>query len=104
VTDLTTKRPELSKYERLIAAAQEVAPAITGVVHPCDETSLQRALEAAENGLIVPVLVGSSAKIRTTAEEHGLDLKEYEIVDVPHSHAAAARGVALYGRLRASFL
>ncbi len=95
MTDLTTTTPEPSKYDRLIAAAQEVAPAVTIVAHPCDETSLRGALEAAENGLIVPVLVGPEAKIRTVAAENGLDLKEHEIVDVPHSHAAAAKAVAL---------
>lgn len=104
MTDLTTPTPEPSKYERLIAAAREVTPAVTIVVHPCDETSLRGALEAAENGLIVPVLVGPSAKIRAIAEEHGLDLKEHEIVDVPHSHAAAAKGVALIREAKGELL
>ncbi|SCW65857.1 phosphate acetyltransferase [Rhizobium mongolense subsp. loessense] len=95
VTDLPTTKPEESKYDRLIAAAREVAPAITIVAHPCDETSLRGALEAAENRLIVPVLVGPAAKIQAVAAENGLDLKEYEMVDVPHSHAAAAKAVVL---------
>ena len=70
-------------------------PAVTVVAHPCDETSLRGALEAAEAGLIVPVLVGPEAKIQAVAAEHGLDLAGREIVDVPHSHAAAAQAVAL---------
>lgn len=95
VTDLSTTKPEQSKYDRLIAAAREVAPAVTIVAHPCDETSLRGTLEAAENRLIVPVLVGPAAKIQAVAAENGLDLKDYEIVDVPHSHAAAAKAVVL---------
>ena len=47
-----------AKYDRLIADAKHVSPAITIVVHPCDETSLRGAFEAAESGIIVPVLVG----------------------------------------------
>jgi phosphate acetyltransferase len=93
--DLTTTTPNPSKYDRLIAAAREVAPAVTVVAHPCDETSLQGALDAAESGLIVPVLVGPSAKIREVAAGKGLDLKDHEIVDAPHSHGAAAQAVAL---------
>ena len=33
-----------SKYERLIARAQDFPPATTLVVHPCDETSLRGAV------------------------------------------------------------
>ena len=47
-----------AKYERLIARRQAGAAARTIVVHPCDETSLRGAAEAAEAGIIVPVLVG----------------------------------------------
>ena len=37
-----------AKYERLIARAKQVPPAITVVVHPCDESSLRGTTEAAE--------------------------------------------------------
>ena len=84
-----------SKYDRLIARAKEARPAITMVVHPCDESSLRGAIEAAELGIIVPVLVGPAAKIRAVAREHGIDLKDYQIVDAPHSEAAAAKAVEL---------
>ena len=84
-----------SKYDRLIARAKEARPAITIVVHPCDESSLRGAIEAAELGIIVPVLVGPAAKIRAVAREHGIDLKNYQIVDAPHSEAAAAKAVEL---------
>jgi phosphate acetyltransferase len=104
MTDLTTTTSEPSKYDRLIAAAQEVVPAVTIVTHPCDESSLRGAIEAAESRLIVPVLVGPAAKIRAVAAEHGLDLKEYEIVDAPHSHAAAAQAVALIREGRGELL
>jgi phosphate acetyltransferase len=95
LTDLTTSEVAPSKYDRLIAAAREVVPAVTIVAHPCDETSLRGALEAAENRLIVPVLVGPAEKVRAVAAENGLDLKEHEIVDAPHSQGAAAKAVAL---------
>jgi phosphate acetyltransferase len=83
------------KYERLIAAARDGSPAVTMVAHPCDETSLRGAMEAAEEQLIDPILVGPEAKIRGVAAEHGIDLTGRTIVDAPHSHAAAAQAVAL---------
>ena len=84
-----------SKYDRLIAAARDGTPAVTVVVHPCDETSLRGAIDAAAEGLIEPVLVGPEAKIRGVAAEHGIDLTGRKIIDAPHSHAAAAAAVAL---------
>jgi phosphotransacetylase/acyl dehydratase len=83
------------KYERLIARAKELPAKTTIVAHPCDESSLRGAIEAAEAGLIVPILVGPEPKIRAAAQEAGLDLRRYEIVAAPHSHAAAAKAVEL---------
>jgi phosphate acetyltransferase len=87
--------PTHSKYERLVARAKEVQAATTVVVYPCDETSLRGAVEAAEAGIIIPILVGPAAKIAAVAGENGLDISRYSIVDVAHSEEAAARGVAL---------
>ncbi|MEY9324854.1 phosphate acetyltransferase [Sinorhizobium fredii] len=95
MSEVTKLAAQPSKYDRLIAAAQAEMPAVTIVAHPCDETSLRGALEAAEMGLIKPVLVGPEAKIRYVAAEHQLEIAGREIVDVPHSHAAAAKAVAL---------
>ena len=67
-------QPPHSKYERLIALAKQVPAATVVVVHPCDETSLRGAVEAAEAGIIVPILVGPAAKISAVAQRHGLDI------------------------------
>ena len=87
--------PPTSKYERLIANAKKVPPATTVVAHPCDETSLRGLVEAAEAGIIVPILVGPARKISAVAREHGIDIDRFELVDAPHSEAAAAKAVAL---------
>jgi phosphate acetyltransferase len=87
--------PPQTKYERLIAEAKKVPAARTLVAHPCDESSLRGAMEAAAAGIIIPVLVGPAAKIAGVAREHGLDISGIEIVDAPHSDAAAAKAVAL---------
>ena len=84
-----------AKYERLIADAKQVTPATTIVVHPCDETSLRGASEAAEAGIIVPVLVGPKAKIGDAARQYGIDVSRFEIVEAAHSDDAAALGVKL---------
>lgn len=84
-----------AKYEQLIARARCLAPAPTVVVHPCDESSVSAATAAAEQGLILPVLVGPRAKIEAAARQAKADISAFRLVDAPHSHAAAARGVGL---------
>ncbi|WP_112809530.1 phosphate acetyltransferase [Ensifer sp.] len=104
MAEASAPTPELTKYDRLVAAARDETPAVTIVAHPCDETSLRGALEAAHMGLIAPVLVGPQAKIRSVAAQYGLDLEGREIVDAPHSHAAAAKAVALIREGRGELL
>jgi phosphate acetyltransferase len=84
-----------SKYERLIAEAKKVPAARTIVVHPCEETALRGAVEAAEIGLVDPIFVAPVAKIQAVARDHDIDISKYEIVDVPHSDAAAAKAVEM---------
>jgi phosphate acetyltransferase len=92
------------KYDRLIAATKPLPSIPTAVAHPCDESSLRGAVEAAEEGMISPILVGPAAKIRAVATQHKLDVSRYEIVDAPHSHGAAARAVELVREGRAELL
>jgi phosphate acetyltransferase len=84
-----------SKYDRLISEARRSAAAKAIVVHPCDETSLRGAVEAAAIGLISATLVGPAAKINNVAREHSLDIGKCELVDVAHSDAAASKAVEL---------
>jgi len=79
----------------LIEEAKKQTPQRTAVVHPCDEVSLEGMDAAAKEGLIIPVLVGPEPKIRATAEALKIDLKNYQIVHTPHSHAAAIEAVNL---------
>jgi len=83
------------KYERLLETCRGLDPIPTAVAHPCEETALAGAIEASAKKLITPILVGPSGKIRDVARASGIDLRTIQIVDVPHSHAAAARAVEL---------
>jgi phosphate acetyltransferase len=84
-----------SRYRHLLSITAGMSPIPIAVAHPCDAESLRGPIQAAQAGLVDPILVGPEAKIRAIAEEEGLDLKGFRIVDVPHSHAAAEAAVAL---------
>jgi len=86
---------EYRVYPALIERCATLEPVTTAVAHPCDESSLTAAVEAAEADLIRPILVGPEARIRAVAEQLGLDISAYRVVDAPHSHAAAAKAVEI---------
>ena len=92
------------KYQRLIATAKTLDPVTTAVAHPCDQSSLEGAINAAEMGLIRPILVGPKEKIAGVARQFKLDISPYECIDVPHSHAAAAKAVEIVREGRAEAL
>jgi phosphotransacetylase len=88
-------KPGTGKYEQLLERCRTLPPVPTAVAHPCEETALAGAIDAAAKGLITPTLVGPAAKIREVASASGIDIGGAPIVDVPHSHAAAAKAVEL---------
>jgi phosphate acetyltransferase len=92
--DMTEPRKH-EKYEALIYSCHALAPVRVAVAHPCDETSLRGAVEAAEARLIKPTLVGPEARIRALAQSLKLDISPFALVDAPHSHAAAAQAVEI---------
>ena len=93
-----------SKYDRLIAMAKAIPAAGTLVVHPCDESSLRGVVEATNAGLIEPTLVGPAAKIKGAAAKHDIDISRFEIVDTPHSEAAAAKAVEMIHHAKGELL
>jgi phosphate acetyltransferase len=92
------------KYERLLTRCEFLAPVPTAVAHPCEATALDGAVEAAQKGLIAPYLVGPATKIEEIADSIKIDLGDLPIVDVPHSHAAAAKAVELIREGKAEIL
>ena len=82
-------------YDHLIAAARALPPLRVAVVHPVNDVSLEAVLSSVRLGLIAPVLVGPRERIQAAAAAIGADLSAFEIVDAPHSHAAADAAVAM---------
>ena len=92
------------KYDALIARCKALPATPCAVAHPCDESSLRGAVEAARLGLIRPILVGPSARIAAVAAQCGLDISAFEVVDAPHSAASAETAVRLAREGKAEML
>ena len=54
-------------YERLIEAVKAFPPIPTSVAHPCNESSLAGAVDAAKLSIITPILVDPQKKILAAA-------------------------------------
>ncbi|MCH4565297.1 bifunctional enoyl-CoA hydratase/phosphate acetyltransferase [Halomonas sp. EGI 63088] len=100
----TVRLAERGRLHEILSAADHPAAIPMAVVHPVDDVSLTGAVAAARHGLIVPILVGPAARIRAAADAAELDIDDYELIDTPHSHAAAERAVALVREGRAEAL
>ncbi len=93
-SDLGTARTARhEKYERLIEAARRLPATKTAIAHPCDQVSLESAVEATRLGLIAPILVGPPARIQDVAQRANLDISAMTIVPAEHSHDSAAKAV-----------
>ena len=82
------------KYRQLIERCKALPPTPTAVAHPCDESSLKGAVNAAKAGLIAPILVGPAARIKEVAVKAGLDISSFRIVDAEFSQESAEKAVA----------
>jgi phosphotransacetylase len=92
------------KYEKLLERCKSLEAIPTAVVYPCEATALSGAVEAAQYGLIAPILVGPADQIKETADSAGIDLGNLKIEDVSDSRAAAVRAVELVREGRAEIL
>jgi phosphotransacetylase len=92
------------KYEKLLERCKSLEAIPTAVAHPCEESALTGAVEAALAGLIEPILVGPAAKIEQIARSANLDLGKLEIVDTAHSVDSAKKAVDLIKEGRAEVL
>ena len=92
------------KYQRLLDFCKTLPPTPTAVAHPCDESSLRGAVDAAKLKLIAPILVGPRARIESIAKQHDIDLRDLPIVEAGYSEESAAKAVALVREGRAEAL
>jgi len=90
-------RPERAheSYQRLLDSCRALPPTPTAVAHPCDQSSLGGAVDAARLGLIAPILVGPRERIEVVAKEFAIDISNLPIADASFSHASAEKAVEL---------
>ena len=92
------------KFARFVERVKPLEPVPTAVAHPCSDAAIQSVIEAMEERIIAPILVGPADRIRAAAEKAKVDLGSLRIVEAAHSHEAAEKAVALVRSGEASIL
>lgn len=99
---------QLRRHDRFAHLLDEArsggAPVPTAICHPCSAAAISAAVEAAESGLITPILVGPPARIQQAAADAARDIGAFALVPTPHSHASADAAVALVNTGRAQLV
>ncbi len=89
------KEPGRKCYNHIINLKHNFAPLKTAVVHPVDKLALQGVIEAAEENIIIPILVGPKDKILAAAKGADLDISSYQLIPTRHSNESADVAVKL---------
>lgn len=82
-------------FEHLIGKCKELEAISTAVVFPLSDVALLGAVEAADKGLIDPILVGPESELEALAKGSGIDISSYAVADAQDDLDSASQGVAL---------
>lgn len=82
-------------FADLINRALAHEPVPYGLVWPCEDHALAGPLDAAQKGIILPVLIGDTPRIQAIACKNQIDLGPYQIIPAPTPEAAAQKAVEL---------
>src|SRR5690606_20451631 len=90
-----TLRRQNSLFKPYLEKAKAIGPLKAGVIYPIHEKIIHAVDDAYKNGLIIPTLIGPRERILTTAISAQIDISQFEIIDVDHSHAAIMKALQL---------
>lgn len=94
----------IRNFEELLKTAQRQSKMRLAVAAAQDEEVLVAVCNAAELGIIEPLLVGDEEEIRKIAKEHQLSIDQYEMMDHKALDAAAKTAVSLVSSGKADFV
>lgn len=95
VPEIELVEPHVPLYSKLIQRQAPLPAMITAVVMPVTNVSLMGAIEAKDERIIEPILIGPRAKILELAEKEGIQIGDTTIIDVADEDAAACKAVEM---------
>lgn len=94
----------IKNFQELIKAAKEQTTMKLAVAAAQDEDVLIAVCSAAEMGIVEPILVGETSKIKEISEKNGLNISKYEMIEKADLTEAARVSVELVSSGKADFV
>lgn len=86
----------INSFKDFTAEAQQMKKkTIIAVVEAQDEHTLESVIQATDNGIMIPSLIGNAEEIKTLLTKFGADASKYEIVGTDGVDASLAKAVEL---------
>ena len=82
-------------FHKFLERCKDLPAITTAVVWPQSDVALKGAIEAAEEGLIEPTLIGDEKELKALAAKLGLNINPYPILQADTERQAAELGVAM---------
>lgn len=92
--EISLRRP-YSLFNPYLTKAKAYGPLRAGVIHPVRGKIIEAVYDAANAGMIVPVLIGNKERIQRAALEVNIDISHFELINIEHSRAAISKAVML---------
>lgn len=87
---------ERNCFQIAVESCGAECPALkTAVIHPVRVEDISLIAEATRRKLIDPILVGPKERVIRAATEARVDISTWPLINVEHSHAAAAKGAEM---------
>ena len=85
----------IKSFEDVLKIAKERGPKTVAVACAQDVDALMAVENARKEGIVEGILVGDGAAIKTIASDKGIDLNNYELIDLPDLAEASLKAVEL---------
>lgn len=92
--EIALRRP-YSLFDHYLEKAKKLGALKAGVILPVHVKIIQAIEAATQAGMLDPIFIGPKARIQQVAKEAGVDISQYEVIDVDHSHAAINKAITL---------
>jgi phosphate acetyltransferase len=92
--EITLRRP-YSLFNTYLNKAKQLGMLRAGVINPIRGKIIQAVYDAQLAGFIDPILIGPKDRVLHAAETVEIDISNYEIINVEHSHEAINKAIAM---------
>lgn len=88
-------RRSSSFFEAYLKEAKQFSPLVAGIIRPIHEKIILAVDHAYQDKLITPILIGPKKRIETAAIKANVDISNFELIHVDHSHLVIQKALQL---------